>query len=89
MNHNRYSRAIISSTIELAHALGLSVVAEGIEDRETFRSLLDLGCDTGQGYYILPPVPADRLFEYLAQCAAGSRRRAFTCPSWLQVPSLP
>ena len=89
MNHNRYSRAIISSTIELAHALGLSVVAEGIEDRETFRSLLDLGCDTGQGYYILPPVPADRLFEYLAQCAAGSRRWAFTCPSWRLGPSLP
>jgi diguanylate cyclase len=89
MNHNRYSRAIITSTIELAHALGLSVVAEGIEDGETFRGLLELGCDTGQGYYVLPPVPADRLFEYLDHCAAGSRRRAFTYPRWLQVPSLP
>jgi len=48
-------REIVSSTIKLAHALGQSVVAEGIEDQETFDLLRKMGCDTGQGYFIARP----------------------------------
>ncbi len=48
-------RAIVSSTISLAHALGQAVVAEGIEDAATFSLLHDLGCDSGQGYYLGRP----------------------------------
>lgn len=44
------SRAIVSSTIQLAHALDLEVVAEGIETRAQHDILVDLGCDYGQGY---------------------------------------
>lgn len=48
-------RAIVSSTISLAHSLGQAVVAEGIEDAATCSLLNDLGCDSGQGYYLGRP----------------------------------
>jgi len=48
-------RAIVSNTISLAHALGQEVVAEGIEDSATFSLLRDLGCDSGQGFYLGRP----------------------------------
>jgi diguanylate cyclase (GGDEF)-like protein len=54
-------RALIRSTIELAHALRLRVVAEGIEDSETLDFLADLRCDVAQGYYIGRPMPAEEL----------------------------
>ncbi|WP_169333620.1 EAL domain-containing protein [Novosphingobium nitrogenifigens] len=48
-------RAIVASTIQLAHALGQTVVAEGIEDASTLALLRDLGCDHAQGYYLGKP----------------------------------
>ncbi len=50
-------RVIVTSTIGLAHALGQSVVAEGIEDAATFSLLRELGCDLAQGYYLGRPQP--------------------------------
>ena len=44
-----------ASTIELGHALGLRVVAEGIEDSATLELLAELGCDLAQGYFISKP----------------------------------
>jgi diguanylate cyclase (GGDEF)-like protein len=52
------SAAIVRSTIELAHNLGLKVVAEGVEDPATLQRLRDWGCDRAQGYAIGRPVPA-------------------------------
>ena len=49
--------ALVQATIELGHALGLRVVAEGIEDRATLDLLGSLGCDLAQGYYISRPMP--------------------------------
>jgi diguanylate cyclase len=54
-------RALIRSTIELAHALRLRVVAEGIEDSDTLGLLAELRCDVAQGYFIGRPVPAEQL----------------------------
>ena len=48
------------STIELGHAMGLRIVAEGIEDPETLEMLADFGCDIAQGYCISRPKPAER-----------------------------
>ncbi len=56
--------AIVSSTIALGHALGLSVIAEGIETAEAADWLLSAGCDEGQGYFFGRPVDA-RSFEDL------------------------
>ncbi len=51
--------AIVRSTIDLAHNLGLRVVAEGVESEDAWRHLEALGCDYAQGYYLSRPLPAD------------------------------
>jgi len=48
----------VNSTIELAHNMGLHVVAEGVENIEVWKSLQEMGCDYGQGYYMTKPIPA-------------------------------
>ena len=53
--------ALVTATVELAHALGLRVVAEGVEDHECLRLLSGLRCDLVQGYVISKPKPADQL----------------------------
>lgn len=52
---------VVRSTIELGHALGLRIVAEGIEDEQTLNLLTEYGCDVAQGYCISRPKPADEL----------------------------
>ncbi len=49
--------SIVKSTIDLAHNLGLSVVAEGVEDQASWDVLDSLGCDTIQGYFVSKPLP--------------------------------
>ena len=56
--------AIVRTTIELGHSLGLKVVAEGIETPEVWASLLRLGCDLAQGYYISRPIPVAEVAEW-------------------------
>lgn len=55
------SRALVEATINLAHALGLNVVAEGVEEAATLDVLTTLGCDLAQGYYIARPAAANDL----------------------------
>ncbi len=57
--------AIVRSTVGLAHDLGLSVVAEGVEDQETWDLLCAVGCDIAQGYFISRPLPPLVLGEWL------------------------
>jgi diguanylate cyclase (GGDEF)-like protein/PAS domain S-box-containing protein len=52
---------IVSSTISLAHALGLTVIAEGAESVDQVRELFRLGCDNAQGYYFHPALPAEEV----------------------------
>ena len=59
MNVNKDDEAIVRSTIDLAHNLGLSVVAEGVETQDAFDILKSLKCDVAQGYLISKPVPAE------------------------------
>jgi diguanylate cyclase (GGDEF)-like protein len=54
-------KELVRSTIELGHAMGLRIVAEGIEDRGTLELLSELGCDVAQGYFISRPKPATEL----------------------------
>ena len=56
---------IVRSTIELAHSLGLHVVAEGVESKEVLRALADLGCEVAQGNLLCPPIPAGELTAWL------------------------
>ena len=57
--------AIVRSTVELGHNLGVQVVAEGVETDEAWRVLLSLGCDLAQGYLISPPLPAAEVLPRL------------------------
>ncbi|MFI9642114.1 putative bifunctional diguanylate cyclase/phosphodiesterase [Micromonospora sp. NPDC051925] len=59
--------AIVRSTIELAGALGLRVVAEGVEDERTWRLLYAAGCDVAQGWFYARPMPAEELAAWLAR----------------------
>jgi len=51
--------AIVAATIEIAHALGMRTVAEGIETDAQLRRLVELGCERGQGYHLAPPSELD------------------------------
>ncbi|MDQ6855466.1 MAG: bifunctional diguanylate cyclase/phosphodiesterase [Candidatus Dormibacteraeota bacterium] len=53
--------ALIHATIELGHALGMRVVAEGVEDNAVLEQLRGAGCDVAQGFYISHPMPANDL----------------------------
>jgi EAL domain-containing protein (putative c-di-GMP-specific phosphodiesterase class I) len=58
---------IVSSTIELAHSMGLRVVAEGVEEPEAWNLLRQLGCDYAQGYLISPPLPAAAVPDFVGR----------------------
>jgi EAL domain-containing protein (putative c-di-GMP-specific phosphodiesterase class I) len=64
---------IVASTIGLGHALGMKVVAEGVERRSSFETLARLGCDLVQGYLIARPLPRDEFTAWVrAHSAAPS-----------------
>jgi len=67
---------IVRSTIELGHNMGLKVIAEGVENAETWRILKELGCDMAQGYYVSPPLPIAEFQEWLASRARIARNRS-------------
>jgi EAL domain-containing protein (putative c-di-GMP-specific phosphodiesterase class I) len=74
MEQDAGSATIVHSTIDLAHNLGLKVVAEGVESDAIWRVLKELGCDFGQGYHFSRPLPADQLLSLL--CASQARAAA-------------
>jgi EAL domain-containing protein (putative c-di-GMP-specific phosphodiesterase class I) len=60
------------STVDLARHLELHVVAEGIETEPVMERLIELGCDTGQGYLISRPLPAEELTARLVTATDGA-----------------
>ncbi|VAW50136.1 diguanylate cyclase/phosphodiesterase (GGDEF & EAL domains) with PAS/PAC sensor(s) [hydrothermal vent metagenome] len=67
MADNKDDEAVVHSTIELAHNLGLSVVAEGVENKSAQDLLIKLGCDTLQGFLISKPLPVEKFNAFLAK----------------------
>ena len=67
MEENENDTVIVRSTIELAHNIGLRVVAEGVEDKKTYEMLAALSCDSVQGYYISRPMPPEEFSRWLQQ----------------------
>ena len=65
------SVSIVRAVIELGHNMGLRVVAEGVENRETWEKLETLGCDLAQGYYLCPPMPAADLTRWFRESSRG------------------
>ena len=73
------ARAIVRAIIDLADALKLRVVAEGVEDRATWDVLAGLGCDVAQGYFLSRPIAAAELEAWVARVG----------PSWLEIAARP
>jgi diguanylate cyclase (GGDEF)-like protein len=79
---DRRAHAIISSAIELARALDLTLVAEGIETAQSLRVLQELGADIGQGFYIAHPLTSAQLDDFLTLAWEGG----VTSPAKLLSP---
>jgi diguanylate cyclase (GGDEF)-like protein len=78
--------AIVASIIDLAHALGLRTVAEGVEDDDTQQALVGLSCDAAQGFLISRPLPDEVITDWLAAHAHRTDRPQH--PHAATVPAL-
>jgi len=65
MDEDPDDEVIVKITIDLAHNLGLTVVAEGVENKSTLDKLRTLGCETVQGYLFSPAIPGDEFIRYM------------------------
>ena len=61
--------AVVTSVVEVAKALGMQSLAEGVETADQLRLLLTAGCELVQGYYVSRPMPAKEVAEYLSATA--------------------
>lgn len=73
---NPNNLAIVRSAIDLGKNLGYSVTAEGIEDEYSFRTLKELGCDYGQGYYFSKPLPSNKLTVWINEYSSSDKYHA-------------
>jgi diguanylate cyclase (GGDEF)-like protein len=72
MNNDPRSRMIVASTVQMAKALGLRTVAEGIEDAATAAALVALGVDVLQGYHLARPIAPEQVEAWIWQWASYS-----------------
>jgi diguanylate cyclase len=63
---NENDSAIVKATINLAHNLGIQVIAEGVESQDILDRLMKYGCDIAQGYHFSRPLPVDKLNQWLS-----------------------
>ena len=61
VDQSEQDAAVIRAVVDLAHTLGMEVVAEGVETRDQYEKLISLGCDIIQGFYFSKPLPAAEL----------------------------
>jgi EAL domain-containing protein (putative c-di-GMP-specific phosphodiesterase class I) len=67
-------QTLVGAIIAMAHALDRSVVAEGVETVEQMRTLVQLGCESAQGFLFAKPMPADRLEDFVRAQRLASQR---------------
>lgn len=70
MLDNSMDQHIVQTIIKMAKGFDLAVVAEGIEDQQTFDMLCDLECDIAQGYHLAKPMPSDSFMEWVENYTA-------------------
>jgi len=63
---------IVKATIDLAHAFGMRVVAEGVDNDQSLRVLTELGCELAQGFYIARPMRAEFLVDWVRKYSGGT-----------------
>jgi diguanylate cyclase (GGDEF)-like protein len=81
MADNRDDAAIVRSTVDLAHSLGIRTVAEGVETEYTRQLLADAGCTLVQGWLTAYPMPADELSGWMAAYGVGAAPATVTSPT--------
>ncbi|HET6480366.1 MAG TPA: EAL domain-containing protein, partial [Actinoplanes sp.] len=81
MAADRGDAAIVRSVIDLAEALGLRAVAEGVEDERTWRLLTEAGCHAAQGWFHARPMPAPELADWLTRYRPLRPAIAFPTPT--------
>lgn len=74
MTENGDDESIVRAIIEMAHSLKLVVVAEGVEDMATMQRLVELGCESGQGYYWSAALPPDQFRQFVMRSRAIALR---------------
>jgi EAL domain-containing protein (putative c-di-GMP-specific phosphodiesterase class I) len=67
INTDSRSAVVVRSSIRLAHDLGIEVIAEGVENADQARFLIDAGCEYAQGNYYTRPMPADDVAQLLSR----------------------
>jgi diguanylate cyclase (GGDEF)-like protein len=85
LGRDRASELLVCAVIELAHGLGMTVVAEGVETPEQHHELARLGCDSCQGFYLARPMPAAELAALIKRRANGTEQ---TLSGHLQVTAV-
>ena len=65
MLKNEMDQHVVNTIIELAHGFSLKVVAEGVEDVDTYNALKELGCDIAQGFYLAKPMPQTEFIKWV------------------------
>ena len=75
VNDDASDAAIVRTIIEMAHTLGFSVVAEGIETEEQAAYLRTHGCEQAQGFLFARPMPADEMAKLFLQSFARTERK--------------
>ena len=70
---NEDDRIMVRTLLSLAQNLGLSTVAEGVEDQESLNLLAQMGCTKAQGFYLSRPLPANDFMEWLQNYQPESR----------------
>jgi sensor c-di-GMP phosphodiesterase-like protein len=86
MIEDRSNALIVHSVIDLGHNLGLTIVAEGVEDERALAALAAFGCDVAQGYYLSRPVPARAFDSWYAHYVDGRVPFAVTAPATAVTP---
>lgn len=84
MTTNDSDVAIVRATIGMAHDLGLKVVAEGPEDKQSMKALKELNCDYAQGYYVSKPLKADDFISWIDKNHHKQPMKKNFKPAWLR-----
>lgn len=76
LGYHHEDTAIVTAIVSLAHALGLSAVAEGVETAKQLELIQFLGCDLAQGYYFAHPQPAEDIEDLLSLTTVAAPRES-------------
>lgn len=88
ISHDETDRQIVKAVIDLSHALGMRVVAEGVDSRENMEAVSLLGCEMAQGFFIARPMRAEMVLDWMSGYYSASTIRKDLLASSSAGPAL-